>query len=112
MSIQQFFNELYALEFHELGVVFDAAIQRHTDFPGPRKHFWILDRGFVHQGVGAARSITLHHMYSVGVEISGPVEPSLIVEACYVDDERIPVPSPVGPSHPTVDGSLLRLAHI
>src|SRR5713226_79968 len=54
-SVHQLFNELHALEFQELRVLFQAAIERHTHLPRSRKYLQIFDSDLVQQGVGADR---------------------------------------------------------
>jgi hypothetical protein len=34
-AIHQVFNELYALEFHQPGILLDMTVERHPDFPRP-----------------------------------------------------------------------------
>src|SRR6266705_6526865 len=112
MSIDELFRELYALEFQGLDVRLHTSIQRHADFPRTRKHLRILNRGLVHQMVWRQRRVTLHHMQSVAMEISGPVEPGLIVLSGYVNDQRVTVPTSDGPAHPGIGRSLGLAIHI
>src|SRR5262245_7139401 len=47
---------------------------------------------------------TLDNMQGVTVKVAGSVEPSLVVEAGGVDDQRLSLPTAVGPAHPAVGG--------
>ena len=40
-----------AAEVQQLRVRLQAAIERHADLPGAREHLWVLDRGFIADGV-------------------------------------------------------------
>src|SRR5262249_32798865 len=73
--------------------------------------------------VRAQGSESLDHMPCVAVEIPGPGEPVLARrtvwcklnrcrESRYVDDQRVPLPSAVRPSHPRIDRRLRRFSHI
>src|SRR4029077_5350339 len=112
LSVQQLFHELDALVFQDRGILFETAIQRQADLPGPRKHLRILDGRFVHQMVGADRRVPLNHVQGVAVEIPGLVEPALVVEAGHVDDARVASPVPARPSHPRVGGAGAALLHV
>ena len=90
--IHQLFGELHAFEFQELSILFETAIERHAHLPRPRKYLRVLDRDFIGKGVPAEWSVAFHHVQFIAMEISGSVEPGLIVETGYVDDERIPFP--------------------
>src|ERR1051326_4803877 len=46
------------------------------------------------------------------MEITGAIEPSLIVLAGHVDDECLAFPMPVRPTHPAVGGRFRRGAHV
>src|SRR5438046_1365571 len=46
------------------------------------------------------------------MEITGVIEPRLIVQAGHVDHERFALPVTVGPPHPTLARSLRRGTHI
>src|SRR5207249_2063279 len=46
------------------------------------------------------------------MEISGPVEPGLIVLSGYVNDQRVTVPTSDGPAHPGIGRSLRLAIHI
>src|SRR5262249_50966294 len=120
---EQLLGVLRALEFEELHVFLETTIERHADLPGSGKDFRILDRGFVRQVIRTEGGEALHHMQALGVEIPGSVEPMLAGRPLWrekdgcgegrdIDDERIRLPSPVRPPHPTIDGRLSRLAHV
>src|SRR5262245_18965748 len=70
MPIHELFGELDALDLQDLSVPFQPPIERHADLPGPRKHFRVLDGGFVGQRIRAARCVALDHMQRVAVEVS------------------------------------------
>src|SRR4026209_1730266 len=47
------------------------------------------------------------------MEISGPVEPGLVIETGHVDDQRLSFPSASRVSHPRIDGTLeIRPIHV
>src|SRR6516165_3026842 len=100
VSVHQLLDEFDALVFEELSVLFLPAVEGHRDFPGAGKYLWILDRCLVGQVIRTAACITFDHMERVAVEVSGAIEPRLIVEARDIDDERVAFPMPARPSHP------------
>ena len=55
--------------------------------------------------------VAFDHVQRVGVEIAGPVEPCLPVEAGDVDDQRVAVPPCVRPPHPRIDRRFLLPVH-
>src|SRR4029077_12211233 len=75
LSEQHLFHKRLALELHELHVLLDPSIEDEAHLPWPRKHFGVVDCGFVLEVVGTERGVTLHHMERVAMKISGPVEP-------------------------------------
>src|SRR5213593_2896844 len=92
-----------ALVFQKLKIFFRMPIERHTHLPGPGKHLGVLDRGFVVDVVGVGERVAFDHVQSVAVEIAGPVEPGLVVEISYVDDQCVPIPEAPRVPHPPVD---------
>src|SRR5689334_12372536 len=64
-AVHQLFDELDALELHQLRVRLDAAIQRHGDLPRPRESVRIFDRRLVPDVIGAAHRVTLGHFQLV-----------------------------------------------
>src|SRR5207247_3064814 len=48
-SIENLLGKFHALVFEYLCILFDDAVQRHPDLPGPRENFGIFDGGFVVQ---------------------------------------------------------------
>ena len=81
VSVHQLFDELDALEFHQLRVAVVPSIERQLNLPGARKHLGILDRDLVVDHVRTDRREPLHEAERLAVEIAGAVEPGLIVEA-------------------------------
>src|ERR1700677_2837567 len=61
ISIYKLLGELDALEFEQLGVVLDPAIEGHTDLPGTRKNLRVLNRGLIHDVISADGCVTLNH---------------------------------------------------
>src|ERR1700682_6198050 len=112
MPIEQLFRELHALEFQNPSVLVQPAIQRHADFPRPRKHRWILERGLVGDVIAADPGVAFGYMQGVAGKISRPVEPGFPVEPGCVDNQRVSVPPTVRPSHPAIDWRWLRLRFI
>src|SRR6476659_519926 len=105
LPVQQLLHELDALVFEDRRVLFEAAIQRHADLPGSGKDFRVFDRRLVHQVRAVDGRVTFDHVKRLAVEISGAVEPRLIVEAGDVDDQRVTLPVPARPSHPRIRGA-------
>src|ERR1044071_5828769 len=62
IPVQRLFGELRALVFQQLCIAFDAAVQRHADFPRSGEDIRVFDGGFVHQRVRASRRETLDYM--------------------------------------------------
>ena len=62
-------------------VVLEAPIERHPHLPGPREHFRIFNRDFVHQVIGTDGRVALDDVQRVAVEVPGAVEPGLVVES-------------------------------
>jgi hypothetical protein len=81
-------------------------------FQGRVNTFRIVDGGFVRQRVRAARRVALDDVKGIAVIITGAIEPRLFVEPCDIDDQRVTLPSAVGPTHPTVDRCLGRFSHV
>ena len=106
----QLLDELRTLEFQEPRVPVHAPIERHGDFPRSCKNLRVLDGGFVHQVVRTDRGVAFDHVQRVAVVVPGPVEPCLVVEPCDIDDQRVPFPAPIRPSHPRLVRSFRRLA--
>src|SRR4029079_5318713 len=87
-------------------------LQRHAHLPGTRKYLGILNCDFVIDGFRAPRSEPLNDMECITVKISRAIEPAEIVEPLGVDDQRLPVPPAVRPSHPAVRGRVGLVGHI
>src|SRR5262249_56603064 len=100
VSVHQLLDEFDAFVFEELSVLFLTAVEGHGDFPGACKDLGILDRCLVGQVIRTVPRIALDYMECVAVEVSGTIEPRLIVEPRDIDDERVTVPMPARPSHP------------
>src|ERR1700682_2366918 len=49
LPVQQFLDELDALELHQTRVPLDAPIQRHGDLPRPSEGIRVRDRRLVHE---------------------------------------------------------------
>src|SRR5436190_14152184 len=92
LSIHQFFNELDALEIHELRVLLLPSVKRHGHLPGPRKDFRIFDNGFVSDPVRTRSCIALDNMQLITVKISGTIEPRLVIESLYINHESFAFP--------------------
>src|SRR6266481_9726683 len=86
--IHELFSELHALEFQESSIFFETTIDRHAHLPRSRKHFRVLDGGFIVKGVMAEWGVAFDHVQLIAMEVSGSVEPGLVVEAGYVHDQR------------------------
>src|SRR6202022_117876 len=94
MSIHQFLGERHTLELQELGVLFQAPIERKTHLPGAREYLWIFDGCFVAHHVRTGGSITLDYVQGVAMKVSSPVKPSLVVESGHIDDQGAASPPP------------------
>src|SRR5215469_1543585 len=91
MAVHQLFHKLHAFEFQELSVLLQPPIERHADLPRPRKHLRVLDGGLIVEGIGGQGCVALDHVQGVAVKIAGSVKPGPVVQAGYVDHERIPL---------------------
>src|SRR5207244_1098673 len=80
MSVDQLLDELHAFEFHDLHILFYAAVDRHADLPGSRKNVLILDRSFIIQAIRTGRADAFHDVQFVAMKITGPIEPAHVVE--------------------------------
>src|SRR3954462_8287982 len=88
------------------------AVERHADFPRAREHLRILDGGFIQNDIGTARRVALHYMQGVAMEISGSVEPGLIVQTSHVDHQCVALPVSNRPTHPAIDRGGTRFPHV
>src|SRR4029077_1866331 len=95
-----------------LRILSEVAIKRHSHLPGPRKDFWVLDCGFVIEGVRADGCVAFNYMQRVTMEIAGPIKPRLVVKARHVDDQRIALPMANRPPHPCIIGTLQLAIHV
>src|SRR5437667_12814503 len=91
MPIKGFFDVLDAPEVEDLGIRFEAAIQRQTDFPGTGEHLWIFNRRLIADRVLAYWRVTLRKVKRVAMKISSPVEPCVRRKIRYVHDQCISV---------------------
>src|SRR3954447_19036157 len=80
-AVEQFLDELDALEVHQLRVLLEAAVQRHADPPRPRERLGIGHRRFVADDVGRGPRVALGDLELIAVEIAGAIEPGAVVEA-------------------------------
>src|SRR5215510_982607 len=96
------FDKLDALEIHNLRVLLLTPVKRHAHFPWPGKDLRIVDRRFVLDDIGARPGVSLDDVKRIAVEVSGSIEPGLIVEALHIDDQRLALPMAYGLSHPRV----------
>ena len=87
MPIHELFRELHALEFQQLSVLIQPAIERHAHLPGSGKHFRVFDGDFIGKGVRAEGRVALDHMQGVAMKIPGPVKPSLVVDVTAMNDQ-------------------------
>src|SRR5262245_65979436 len=88
IAVEQLLREFDALEFEQLGVRLQPAVERHADRPGPRKRLRVLDPRLVVEVVPAGRErVALGDGERIAVMIAGPIEPRQIVEALDLDDE-------------------------
>src|SRR3989442_1136693 len=102
LTVQQLLDELHALEIHELRVLLQTPVEGHADLPRAREDFGVFDRGLVREDVGARAPVAFNDMQRVAVEVTGSVEPALIVEARHVDDQRVSFPVADRLAHPRV----------
>ena len=70
MTIDNIFREFDALEFQDLCILLDPAIQRHADLPRPREYIRVFDSGFVVQMIRPHRRDSFHIVLFIAVEIS------------------------------------------
>src|ERR1700730_2106525 len=82
-----------ALVFQQLGILVYPAIQRHAHLPWPREDLGIFNRSLVRNVIRVRERITFDHVQSVAVEVTGMIEPGLIVEAVYVHHQRVAIPA-------------------
>src|SRR4030095_205459 len=75
MPVNQLFGIFHALEIQERGVLFQLAVQRKTDFPGPRESLGIVDRRLVVDHVLTSKSITLGYLHGLTMKIPGSIKP-------------------------------------
>src|SRR5262245_18797134 len=105
--IHQFFDERHTVELDELNIRFNAAIERETELPRTRENLRVLDSRFVLDVIRTKRCVAFYHMEFIAMEISCPVEPRMFGEPCYVNDERIALPSAIRPSVPRLTGRVV-----
>src|SRR5689334_14354182 len=103
LAVHQLFNELDAVEFDELRVLFTTSIEGHADLPGAREDIRILNGGFIPNDIRAGPRVALDDMQRVAVEVPRTVEPRLVVESLCVDDERLAFPAANRLPHPRVE---------
>src|SRR6266487_2315744 len=77
LSVHQLFDELHALEVHQLRVLLDTTIERHAHLPRAREDLGIVDGRFVHHHIRARARVTLHHVQLLAVEVARASEPGL-----------------------------------
>src|SRR5215468_10689246 len=70
-SVEHVLGKFHALVFEYLCILFDDAVQRHADLPGPRENFGIFDSGFVVQMILVGRCEAFDNMQCVAVKIAG-----------------------------------------
>src|SRR5262249_47805532 len=92
ISIKELLGKLDAGVLEELNIGFQTAVERHLDFPRPRKRFRILNRNLVANSVGIDGGKAFDKVERSAVKIPGSVEPILAVKARHVDDQRIALP--------------------
>src|ERR1700682_3828452 len=63
LPVQQFLDELDALELHQTRVPLDAPIQRHADLPRPGEGVWVRDGRLVHQVIWRDTRVTLGDLH-------------------------------------------------
>src|SRR5438445_509121 len=86
MPVHQLFDKFHAPEFHDLGVLFQSAVEEHADLPRSREHVRILDGRLIEKMVRAGGGVSFDHVQRVAMEISCAVEPGLIVETRGIND--------------------------
>src|SRR5262249_18013930 len=74
LAVQQLFDELDALEVHQLRVLLEATIERHRDLPLPGKDLWVFDRRLVADHIRRGPRIAFDDMELVTVEVAGTIE--------------------------------------
>ena len=112
MSVQQIFHEFDASELQNLRIGLHPAVERHAHLPGARKDLGILDCHLVIERIGAPRREALDHVQCIAVKVSGAIEPAQVVESLRVDDQRLPFPASVRPSHPAVSRCFRLIGHV
>src|SRR5437868_5780870 len=85
--------EAVAFIVQELNILLLVTIENHAHIPRPREHLWIFDRYGVVNVIRIDERIAFREVERFAVEISGPVEPCLVVEMDHVDDERVALPA-------------------
>src|SRR5204863_469593 len=108
----QLLDELDALEFHQLRVPLDAAIQREADLPRLRERIGILDRRLVHQVILRDARVTLGDLQFRRREIARAIEPGLTIHAGRGDDERLAFPAAHRLPHPGIDRRLAGILEV
>src|SRR5215510_1673963 len=109
LAVHQLFNKFHTLEIHQLRVFLLTPVQRHAHFPWTCEDLRIFDGRFVRDHVRTRACIALNDMQLVAMEIAGSIEPTLIVEPSYIDDERLAFPMRYRLSHPRVDRRRARI---
>src|SRR4029077_4960112 len=99
LPIHQFLNKLDALEFHEAEIFLYVSIERHTDLPGSRKDFRVLDDCFIMKRVRAYPRVALDDMQFVAVVVASTIKPGVFVQARHVNYQRVSLPMPDGLPH-------------
>src|SRR5262249_62252162 len=84
--VHHLFDKRDAIELDELHVRLHPTVQRKAHLPGPRKHLWILDRGFVLDVIRADWLVALDDMKLVAMKVSRSIEPRVRFEARHVDN--------------------------
>src|SRR5262249_3453684 len=105
LPIEQFFDELHALEIQELRIFFLAPVERHADLPRAGEDDRVFNGRLKGHDIGAGARIALYHVQLVAMEISGAVKPCLIVQIGHVDYQSVTLPASHGLAHPRVGWS-------
>src|SRR5262245_26668117 len=69
LAVHQLFDELDALEVHQLRVALETTIKWHADLPRLRERLRIRHRRFVGEHVGRRARPALDHLQLVAVEV-------------------------------------------
>src|SRR6516164_4903375 len=112
MSVEQLFRKRYALEFKKLRVFIGPSVQRKTHLPWTSEYLGVVNRCFVLQDVSTHGCISFDHMHRIAMEVSGTVEPGLVIETGDIHHQSVSIPVAERPSHVAVDRCGVRFVEI